>query len=84
VKRVKRKWTAAEKAKHAKLRKSIEAEFPPGSAVPRAIDPTQPANLQDYFDLRLLVAELRKAREAQGLSLADQSRYRAGQGAALL
>lgn len=60
-----------EKAESARLREAIEKEFPPGKAGRPARDPNQPANLGEFFDLRAIVGELRKAREAQGLSLAD-------------
>ncbi len=71
VKRVTKHLSDAEKAKYAKMREAVEQEFPPGKAKRPPRDPNQPANLGEYFDLRALVGELRKAREAQGLSLAD-------------
>ena len=69
--RVMRRLSDADKAKYARLREVVEKEFPPGKAKRPPRDPEQPADLGDYFDLRALVGELRKAREAQGLSLAD-------------
>jgi len=67
TKRVTRTFTAAEKAEHRRERELIEREFPPG----KAQAPPDAQALGDYFDLRWLAAELRKAREAQGLSLGD-------------
>jgi hypothetical protein len=49
----------------------IEQKFPPGKAAAPPDDPSLPSTLGEYFDLRWLAAELRKVREAQGLSLAD-------------
>jgi DNA-binding phage protein len=71
AKRVTRRLSDADKAKYARLREAVEQEFPPGKAKRPPRDPDQPADLGQYFDLRALVGELRKAREAQGLSLAD-------------
>jgi hypothetical protein len=71
VKRVTRRLSGTDKAKYARLREAVEQEFPPGKAKRPPRDPDQPADLGEYFDLRALVGELRKAREAQGLSLAD-------------
>lgn len=71
VKRVMRRMPDAGKAKYARLRAAVEKEFPPGKAKRPPRDPNQPMNLGEYFDLRAVVGELRKAREAQGLSLAD-------------
>jgi len=71
AKRVTRRLSDTDKAKYARLREAVEKEFPPGKAKRPPRDPEQPADLGDYFDLRALVGELRKAREAQGLSLAD-------------
>ena len=71
AKRVTRRLSDADKAKYARLREAVEKEFPPGKAKRPPRDPDQPADLSEYFDLRALVGELRKAREAQGLSLAD-------------
>jgi DNA-binding XRE family transcriptional regulator len=71
AKRVMRRISEADKARYARLRDDVEKEFPPGKAVRPQHDPTQPADLGEYFDLRALVGELRKARESQGLSLAD-------------
>jgi ribosome-binding protein aMBF1 (putative translation factor) len=71
VKRVTKRLSDAEKAKYARMREAAEREFPPGKAKRPPRDPDQPADLGEYFDLRALVGELRKAREAQGLSLAD-------------
>ena len=71
AKRVTRRLSDADKAKYARLREAVEKEFPPGKAKRPSRDPDQPADLGEYFDLRALVGELRKAREAQGLSLAD-------------
>ena len=58
-----RHTSAEERARYAKL----------GKAVPSR-DPELPALLGDYFDLRSLVGELRRAREAQELSLAEFAR----------
>jgi hypothetical protein len=71
AKRVTRRLSDTDKAKYARLREAVEKEFPPGKAKRPPRDPEQPADLGEYFDLRALVGELRKAREAQGLSLAD-------------
>jgi DNA-binding phage protein len=71
AKRVTRRLSDSDKAKYARLREAVEKEFPPGKAKRPPRDPDQPADLGEYFDLRALVGELRKAREAQGLSLAD-------------
>jgi DNA-binding phage protein len=71
AKRVTRRLSDADKAKYARLREAVEQEFPPGKAKRPPRDLDQPADLGQYFDLRALVGELRKAREAQGLSLAD-------------
>ena len=71
AKRVTRRLSDTDKAKYARLREAVEKEFPPGKAKRPPRDPNQPADLGEYFDLRALVGELRKAREAQGLSLAD-------------
>jgi ribosome-binding protein aMBF1 (putative translation factor) len=71
VKRVTKRLSEAEKAKYSQMREAVEQEFPPGKAKQPHRDPNQPADLGEYFDLRGLVGELRKAREAQGLSLAD-------------
>lgn len=71
AKRVMRRMSDTDKQAHAQLRAQIEKEFPPGKAKRPPRDPNQPANLGEYFDLRAVVGELRKAREAQGLSLAD-------------
>ena len=59
-----------QKARYARLAREIEAEFPPGAAR-RPADPSLPATLGEYFDLRALLCELRQLREAQCLSLAD-------------
>ena len=64
----------ADKSKYARLRNAVEQEFPPGKAKRPPRDPNQPSDLGEYFDLRALVGELRKAREAQGLSLSDVQR----------
>jgi ribosome-binding protein aMBF1 (putative translation factor) len=71
VKRVTKHLSAADKAKYAEMREAVEQEFPPGKAKRPPRDSNQPADLGEYFDLRALIGELRKAREAQGLSLAD-------------
>jgi ribosome-binding protein aMBF1 (putative translation factor) len=71
AKRVTKHLSVADKAKYAKQRDEIEREFPPRKAKHPPRDPDQPADLREYFDLRALVGQLRKAREAQGLSLAD-------------
>jgi DNA-binding XRE family transcriptional regulator len=71
TKRVSRHLSVADKAKYAKLRDEVEKEFPPNKAKVPTHDPNQPGDLGEYFDLRALVGQLRKAREAQGLSLAD-------------
>jgi DNA-binding XRE family transcriptional regulator len=71
AKRVMKRLSDAEKAKYAQMRDAVERELPPGKAKRPPQDPNQPANLGEYFDLRAVVGELRKAREAQGLSLAD-------------
>ncbi len=71
AKHVVRRISDADKAKYFAIGKAIEKEFPPGSFVHPSGDPNLPASLGDYFDLRALVWQLRKAREAQGLSLAD-------------
>lgn len=70
-KRVKRKLTDKQKAGYADVSRKIEAEFPPGKArLPRE-NGSEPPAAGEYFDLRRIVAELKKAREAQGLSLRD-------------
>jgi DNA-binding XRE family transcriptional regulator len=74
AKRVVKRLSHAAKAKHAKLRTEIEREFPPGKAKRPPQDSAQPADLGEYFDLQALVGELRKAREAQGMSLIDMQR----------
>lgn len=66
-----RRLSPEEKARYAEIARKVEEEYPPGKAKPGPPDPSLPAKLGDYFDLRYLVGELRKAREAQGLSLAD-------------
>ena len=72
VKRVSRKLSPEEKAKYAEMAQGIEQEFPPGKQVEVRDDgETQPKTLGEYFDLRSVVRQLRAAREAQGLSLAD-------------
>jgi DNA-binding XRE family transcriptional regulator len=71
VKRATRTLTSEEKARYAKMAKRIEEEFPPGQPVNLKPKPTQPATLGDYFGLRSLVAGLRAARQAAGLSLTD-------------
>jgi DNA-binding phage protein len=60
--------------RYVRLRNAVEQEFPPGKAKRPPRDPNQPADLGEYFDLRALLGELRKAREAQGLSLSDVQR----------
>jgi DNA-binding XRE family transcriptional regulator len=71
AKRVTKHLSEAAKARYSQMRDAVEKEFPPGKATRPPRDPNQPADLGEYFDLRALVGELRKAREAQGLSLAD-------------
>jgi DNA-binding XRE family transcriptional regulator len=71
AKRVTKRLSDAAKAKYTKLRDAIEREFPPGKATRPPQDPNQPTNLGEYFDLQALVGELRRAREAQGMSLTD-------------
>ena len=71
AKRVNRKMTAGQKMKYAKLRRQVEQEFPSGKMPQLAKDGSEPPTMGDYFDLRFVVSELRKARETQGLSLAD-------------
>jgi DNA-binding XRE family transcriptional regulator len=71
VKRVLKRLSDADKAKYAQMSDAVEHEFPPGKAKRPPRDPNQPADLGEFFDLRSVVGELRKAREAQGLSLAD-------------
>jgi ribosome-binding protein aMBF1 (putative translation factor) len=71
AKRVMKRLSDAEKAKYAQMRTAVERELPPGKARRPPRDPNQPADLGEYFDLRAVVGELRKAREAHGLSLAD-------------
>lgn len=71
AKHVLRRISEADKAKYASISKQVEKEFPPDGVVRPSRDSNLPASLGDYFDLRALVWELRKAREAQGLSLAD-------------
>lgn len=66
-----KRLSEAEKAKYEEIRKAVERELPPGKAKRPSHDPSQPADLGEYFDLRALIGELRKAREAQGMSLAD-------------
>jgi DNA-binding XRE family transcriptional regulator len=74
AKRVVKRLSHAAKVKYAKLRDEIEHEFPPGKAKRPPRDPTQPSDLGEYFDLQALVGELRKAREAQGMSLLNMQR----------
>jgi hypothetical protein len=62
---------AGAKEEYAKLREAIETEFPPGKARCPPHDDNQPATLGENFDLRALVGALRKARQSQGLRLAD-------------
>lgn len=71
AKRAKQKRSNAQKAESAAAARKIEQEFPPGQAGPPPDDATEPATLGDYFDLRFVVGELRREREAQGLSLRD-------------
>jgi DNA-binding XRE family transcriptional regulator len=71
AKRVIKRLSDADKVKYARMGDAVEQEFPPGNAKRSPRDPDQPADLGEYFDLRALVGELRKAREAQGLSLGD-------------
>jgi hypothetical protein len=67
LKREYRRLSPAERARHARLAKEIEREFPPGAATPH--DEPMPATLGEYYDLRAAAAELRKAREDRNLSL---------------
>ena len=59
-----RRLTAAEAAHYRKLRQAVMDEFPPAPGSPAAV----------AAELRTLLRELRAAREAQGLSLADVAR----------
>ena len=68
-----RRMSAEQRTRYAKLARAVEQEFPPGKAV-ASRDPELPASLGDYFDLRSLVGELRRAREAQDITLAELAR----------
>jgi DNA-binding XRE family transcriptional regulator len=59
-----RRLTAAEAAHYRKLREAVMEEFPPAPGSPAAV----------AVGLRALLRKLRKAREAQGLSLAAVAR----------
>jgi ribosome-binding protein aMBF1 (putative translation factor) len=71
IERQYRRLSAEERARFADAARRVENEFPPGRAIERRSDKNLPPTLGDYFDLRQLVAALRQAREARGLSLAD-------------
>ena len=59
-----RRLTATEAAHYRKLREAVMEELPPAPGSPAAV----------AVELRALLRELRKAREAQGLSLAAVAR----------
>ena len=73
VRRERRRMPAEQRARYARLAREVEEEFPPGRAAP-SHDPELPGSLGDYFDLGSLIGELRRAREAQELSLAELAR----------
>lgn len=69
-KKLNRQLSASEKTRYADLAQKIEREFPPDTMPPQG-KPEVVATLGDHYALRAAVAELREARERQGLSLCD-------------
>lgn len=64
-------WTAEDRARHKAIREQFQKEKPSLQELVAAGDATAPIPLGLHIELRLALQELKKAREAAGLSLAD-------------
>ena len=65
------KWTPADRARHKAIREKFQKERPTMEELLASGEYVGPIPLGVYFELRVALHELKKAREAAGLSLAD-------------
>jgi DNA-binding XRE family transcriptional regulator len=65
------KWTPADRARHKAIREKFQKERPSLKEMVESGDAEPPIPMGVYLELRLALADLKKAREAAGLSLAD-------------
>lgn len=78
--RIHRKMTPEERARHAEIREQVEAEKPELEAGARETVDRYESTLVRYlgiqgaFDIAVAVAELKSARQGQGLTLAEVSK----------
>jgi DNA-binding Xre family transcriptional regulator len=67
------KWTAADRARHKAIRKEVE-HCPTQQELEASGDYEGPIKSGAYFTVRILIHELKKVRQAAGLTLAAVSR----------
>ena len=65
------KWTPEDRARHKAIREKFQKERPTMEELLATGEYVGPIPLGVYFELRVALHELKKAREAAGLSLAD-------------
>ena|SRR5438067_2220558 len=65
------KWTPEDRARHKEIRERFQKERPSLQQLVESGDAVPPMPFGTYLELRQALADLKKAREATGLSLAD-------------